>query len=169
MSENLSELQDENITNQINKMVEQVDSALAESAKSLTCGPDCQAQENIDNLRQIYLDAELNLQTAPTKLTVAEKNYLVSTLGESGYSDYMTTKLTVQSNKIGDKITRKFDNVVVVENDGKKFVVNLNIGKRWSDIEWWSLNHGNISKYSKMADGGILAEGAIISKTHKLG
>jgi hypothetical protein len=111
MSENLSELQDENITNQINKMVEQVDSALAESAKSLTCGPDCQAQENIDNLRQIYLDAELNLQTAPTKLTVAEKNYLVSTLGESGYSDYMTTKLTVQSNKIGDKITTSFEKV----------------------------------------------------------
>ena len=111
MSENLSELQDENITNQINKMVEQVDSALAESAKSLTCGPDCQAQENIVNLRQIYLDAELNLQTAPTKLTVAEKNYLVSTLGESGYSDYMTTKLTVQSNKIGDKITTSFEKV----------------------------------------------------------
>ena len=62
MSENLSELQDENITNQINKMVEQVDSALAESAKSLTCGPDCQAQENIDNLRQIYLDADVYLR-----------------------------------------------------------------------------------------------------------
>jgi len=69
----LSELQDENITQQINEMVEQVNIALAESAKSLTCGPDCQAQENIQSLRQIYLDAQLNLQTAPTKLTVAEK------------------------------------------------------------------------------------------------
>ena len=111
MSENLSELQDENITNQINEMVDQVDSALAESAKSLTCGPDCQAQENINNLRQIYLDAELNLQTAPTNLSVAEKNYLISTLGEAGYSDYITTKLTVQANQIGDKITSSFEKV----------------------------------------------------------
>ena len=109
---NLSEFQDENITDQINQMAEQVDSALAESAKSLTCGPDCQAQENINNLRQIYLDAELNLQTAPTNLSVAEKNYLVSTLGESGYSDYMTTRYTIQANQIGDKVTTSFGKVV---------------------------------------------------------
>jgi hypothetical protein len=112
MSTTLSELQDEDITNQINKMMEQVDAALAESAKSLTCGPDCQAQENIQTLRQIYLDAELNLQTAPTKLSVAEKNYLVSTLGEAGYVDYMTTRYTVQANQIGDKITNSFETVV---------------------------------------------------------
>lgn len=108
----LSELQDENITQQINQMVEQVNVALAESAKSLTCGPDCQAQENIQSLRQIYLDAQLNLQTAPTKLTVAEKNYLVSVLGESGYSEYMTTRYTVQANQIGDKVTTSFEKVV---------------------------------------------------------
>jgi hypothetical protein len=111
-AENLTELQDENITNQINEMVEQVNSTLAQSSQQLLCGPDCQAQQNRDNLRQIYLDAELNLQTAPTKLTVAEKNYLISTLGEAGYSDYMTTKLTVQSNQIGDKITSSFEKVV---------------------------------------------------------
>jgi hypothetical protein len=112
MSTTLSELQDEDITNQINKMMEQVDAALAESAKSLTCGPDCQAQENIQTLRQIYLDAELNLKTAPTKLSVAEKNYLVSVLGEAGYVDYMTTRYTVQANQIGDKITNSFETVV---------------------------------------------------------
>ena len=112
MSTTLSELQDEDITNQINKMMEQVDAALAESAKSLTCGPDCQAQENIQTLRQIYLDAELNLQTAPTTLSVAEKNYLISTLGESGYSDYMTTRYGLQASQIGDKVTSSFEKVV---------------------------------------------------------
>jgi hypothetical protein len=111
MSATLSELQDEDITNQINQMMEQVDAALAESANSLTCGPDCQAQENIQTLRQIYLDAELNLQTAPTKLSVAEKNYLVSTLGEAGYVDYMTTRYGVQASKIGDKVTASFEKV----------------------------------------------------------
>jgi hypothetical protein len=112
MSENLTDLQDENITNQINEMVEKVNSTLEESSQALLCGPDCQAQQNINNLRQIYLDAELNLQTAPGQLSVAEKNYLLSTLGEAGYDDYMTTKLTVTSNQIGDKITAAFTNTV---------------------------------------------------------
>jgi|UniRef100_A0A6C0CWJ9 hypothetical protein len=109
---NLTELLDDNITDQVNKLAEQVNSALADSAKSLTCGPDCQAQENIQTLKQIYLDAELNLQTAPTKLSVAEKNYLLSTLGEDGYSDYMTTRYGVQANQIGDKVTASFEKVV---------------------------------------------------------
>ena len=109
---NLTELLDDNITDQVNKLAQQVDSALAESAKSLTCGPDCQAEQNIQTLKQLYLDAELNLKTAPTKLSVAEKNYLVSTLGESGYSDYMTTRYGLQASQIGDKITYSFEKVV---------------------------------------------------------
>jgi hypothetical protein len=109
---NLTELLDDNITEQVNKLVQQVDSALADSANSLTCGPDCQSQENIKTLKQLYLDAELNLKTAPENLTVAEKNYLVSVLGEDGYSDYITTRLTVQANEIGDKITASFNKVV---------------------------------------------------------
>ena len=71
--------------------------------------------------------------------------------------------LTDHGLKIGDKITSKFDNVVVVENDGKTFVVNLNMGKRWSDNAWFSLNHGNTAKYSKMADGGH-----VMSTTHRM-
>lgn len=112
MSTTLSEFQDENMTILINQMIEQVNDALAKSESSLTCGPDCQAQENIQTLRQIYLDAQLNLQTAPTTLSVAEKNYLVSTLGEAGYSDYMTTRYSVQASQIGDKITTSFEKTV---------------------------------------------------------
>ena len=112
MTTTLSEFQDENMTNLINQMIEQVNDALAKSESSLTCGPDCQAQENIKTLRQIYLDAQLNLQTAPTTLSVAEKNYLVSTLGEVGYSDYMTTRYSVQASQIGDKITTSFEKTV---------------------------------------------------------
>lgn len=108
MNVNITELQDDNITNQVNQMVEQVNTALAESAKSLTCGPDCQAQENIQSLRQIYLDAELNLQSAPDKLNVAEKNYLLSVLGQGDYDDYIKTRLTTQSNTMGEKITASF-------------------------------------------------------------
>jgi DNA repair protein RadC len=59
----------------------------------------------------------------------------------------------------GDKIISHFDNVVVVENDGKTFLVNLNVGKRWSENKWYSMNHGASSKNSKMADGGMFEQG----------
>jgi len=55
--------------------------------------------------------------------------------------------------KEGDHIKMYFDNVVVVENDGKKFVVNLNKGKRWTENEWFTQGGIN-SKLSKMAHGG---------------
>jgi hypothetical protein len=61
--------------------------------------------------------------------------------------------------KEGDKIVDAFDNVVVVENDGKKFVINLNVGKRWTDTEWWSLRAKQMKDYQKMADGGYMAKG----------
>jgi hypothetical protein len=62
--------------------------------------------------------------------------------------------MTEHGLKHGDKITGQFDNIVVVENDGKTFVVNLNVGKRWSENQWYSMNHGQSSKNSKMANGG---------------
>jgi hypothetical protein len=122
---NLTELLDDNITYQVNKLAQQVDSALADSAMSLTCGPDCQAEQNIQTLKQLYLDAELNLQTAPTKLTVAEKNYLVATLGESGYSDYMTTRYGLQASQIGDKVTSSFEKVATESTNLKDLYETL--------------------------------------------
>jgi predicted nucleic-acid-binding Zn-ribbon protein len=66
--------------------------------------------------------------------------------------------MTEHGLKQGDKITSQFDNVVVVENDGKTFIVNLNVGKRYSQNQWENMNHGN-GKYSKMSDGGHMNQG----------
>lgn len=51
--------------------------------------------------------------------------------------------------KKGDKVVDSFHNVVIVENEGKTFVVNLNVGKRYSENQWFSMNHGTNSKNSK--------------------
>ena len=57
---------------------------------------------------------------------------------------------------IGDTIKQSFGNILVVENDGKTYLVNINTGQRWTDSEWWSLSKGEITKYSKMAMGGVV-------------
>jgi hypothetical protein len=63
----------------------------------------------------------------------------------------------------GDKIVSYFENVVVVENEGKSFVVNLNTGKRWTDKQWFTTK--NTSKLSKMANGGMFKVGDKVSSS----
>ena len=132
---NLTELLDDNITDQVNKLVQQVDSALADSANSLICGPDCQSQENIKTLKQLYLDAELNLKTAPENLTVAEKNYLVSVLGEDGYSDDYLEDLYENYYTINTNLKTDINKATgdVVTNDRKTYyeTQNNNYLKNW--------------------------------------
>jgi hypothetical protein len=70
--------------------------------------------------------------------------------------------ITEHGMKEGDKIKGSFDNVVVVENDGKTFIVNLNTGKRWSKRAWFNANHGNNGILAKMKDGGMMANGGMI-------
>jgi len=84
------------------------------------------------------------------------------------YGGYMAKGGVIEHGlKVGDKITSSFDNIVVVENGSKTFVVNLNVGKRWSEKQWMLLNHGDTSKNSKMSDGGMMAKGGITSTKAK--
>ena len=57
---------------------------------------------------------------------------------------------------VGDKIRQGFDNMIEVENDGKTYLININTGQRWTLREWQSLNGVEMSKYTKMAEGGEL-------------
>jgi hypothetical protein len=49
------------------------------------CGPECQKQKEIDDLKQKYVQAENNLNTAPSQYNTAKKNYLIASEGRSAY------------------------------------------------------------------------------------
>lgn len=68
--------------------------------------------------------------------------------------EYAKGGMTDHNLMIGDTIKQSFGNILVVENDGKTYLVNINTGQRWTDSEWWSLSKGEITKYTKMAKGG---------------
>ena len=59
-------LQQQNTTNQINKMLEQ-------ASEALLCGPTCQKIKLTDELKQKYLDAQTNLETAPIQVEQSKK------------------------------------------------------------------------------------------------
>ena len=50
---------------------------IEKSSEAIICGPDCQKIKVSEELKQKYLDAETNLQTAPIKLDESKKNYYV--------------------------------------------------------------------------------------------
>lgn len=86
----------------INQLIEQ-------SAQVAICGPECQKQKVSAELKQRYLDAETNVETAPIKLEEAKKNYYTYTEG-SAYYDQMNEKELVQkANQIGNVLKETFN------------------------------------------------------------
>jgi small nuclear ribonucleoprotein (snRNP)-like protein len=95
----------DNTTNeQLNNTLDQINTYLENSAEQLSCGPDCQAQTQLDDLRQKYESAKTNLASAPSELGNARKAYYLQVLGTGGYDDFMNSKLTDQSNTVGKNI-----------------------------------------------------------------
>jgi hypothetical protein len=84
--------------NQFNTLVEQ-------ASQSIICDSECRKQNEIEKLKQQYLDAETNLTTAPIQLQEARKNYLTFTQGDTEYSENMEAELQEK----GETITNKFE------------------------------------------------------------
>jgi hypothetical protein len=77
-------------TNKINGMISQ-------SADALTCGPDCQKSRHAEELKQKFLDAQANVNTAPYQLATAAKDYYTYTQGTAGYNKYLASQATTQA------------------------------------------------------------------------
>jgi hypothetical protein len=95
---------DTDITEQLNKTLAQINTYIQNSEEQLRCGPDCQALEATQTLKEKYEAAKTNLESAPGELQTAEKNYYTYIMGTSGYNDYITNKLTDQSNTVKKNI-----------------------------------------------------------------
>ena len=91
----------EEITSFINNLVQS-------SNDSLTCGPICQKERRTDDLKQIYLDAQTNEQTAPYKYETARKNYFVYKDGENSYNKMRFKELEDKAERIIGEMEKKF-------------------------------------------------------------
>ena len=91
---------------------EKLSAILEQSTEALTCGPTCQKLQMEDELKQKYLDAQTNIQTAPIQLENSKKNYYVFTEGESYYNDMLEEDLKKRAEDIGNDLTDKFNDEV---------------------------------------------------------
>ena len=82
---------------------------MEQSTAALTCGPTCQKLQLTDKLKQKYLDAQTNLQTAPIQLENSKKNYYVFTEGEPYYNDILEDELKEKADAIAERLTEIFN------------------------------------------------------------
>jgi hypothetical protein len=77
--------------------------------KKKSCDEACQAAK----LKQIYVDAQYNLLTAPQQEQTAYKNYVVFTQGETGYTEEETQMFTEEADVIADEIMLNFEKTAI--------------------------------------------------------
>ena len=85
---------------------------LLETSQALVCGPDCQKQKVSEELKQKYLGAQTNLQTAPINLENTRKNYYVFTEGRPFYDNMLEEELKQKAEQIAILLSENFNNEV---------------------------------------------------------
>lgn len=90
----------------INKLLEM-------SAEAIMCGPDCQKSKISEELKQKYLDAQTNLQTAPINLENTKKNYYIYTEGRPYYDNMLEDELKQKAEKMSSLLSENFNNELI--------------------------------------------------------
>jgi len=90
------------------QITDQLSQTLGTSITALTCGPTCQRENKINELRQKYLDAQTNKLTAPQQVVNAEKDYYTFAEGTAAYDTIRTKELQDQANKLGGLMQENF-------------------------------------------------------------
>jgi len=101
---------------------DKINDLLNKSAEALLCGPDCQKMKITDELKQKYLDAETNIQTAPIKLEQTKKNYYVYKEGRPFYDNMMEEELKQKAEKISELLGESFNEEVSSANTMNQYL-----------------------------------------------
>lgn len=72
-------------------------SFLSKAADTIACGSECQKQKTSEQLKQDYLNAQTNLDSASNQVTVAQQKYITFTQGQQAYNNLNTQQLTQTS------------------------------------------------------------------------
>lgn len=90
----------------------QLTDLLEQSTNALMCGPNCQKEKKMEELKQKYLDAETNLKSAPMKLEQSKKQYYEEAKGVPFYNAMQEKELTKRAEEISNKLQNTFDKEV---------------------------------------------------------
>ena len=96
--------------------INQINSLISQAQQNISCDSNCQSQNQVNSLKQKYLDAQENKKTAGYKLDKAQKNYYVASKGQQYYTDFENNKLTKEGTRLADEFISIFNNQIDVIN-----------------------------------------------------
>jgi hypothetical protein len=91
---------------------EKINELLDLTSEKLLCGPDCQKNKTTEELKQKFLDAQTNLQTAPINLENTKKNYYVYSEGLPFYNNMLEEELEQKADTIATLVSENFNSEV---------------------------------------------------------
>jgi hypothetical protein len=89
---------------------------ISQASDSILCNSECQKQRQSEKLKQKYQNAQTTSAMASNEESIAEKNYVVFTQGQSAYNDLLDNKLEEKAELITNKFTENFDSEVLKIN-----------------------------------------------------
>jgi len=98
------------------KSTEKLNALLEQSLSAISCGPTCEKIKKEKELKQKYLDAQTNLQTAPIQLENTKKNYYVFTEGQPYYDNMLEEELKKKAKTLIQILFENFHEEIVNAN-----------------------------------------------------
>ena len=109
LQQNTQQANQSNILQQQQINQSKINALLEQSAEALMCGPTCQKLKISEELKQKYLDAQTNMQTAPIKFEETKKNYYVYTEGLPAYNNIQEEELKQKAEKLAVLLGENFN------------------------------------------------------------
>ena len=91
------------------ELTDQYNQFLQNYNQNASCDSECQQQKEAQQLKQNYLNAVNNLNTAPQQVESTYQQYLTFTQGSGAYSQYQQSSLEQQAENISKEYQANFD------------------------------------------------------------
>jgi hypothetical protein len=96
--------------------INQFNSLVQQASDTLTCDSTCQNNRQIELLKKEFLDSQENVDTAPYKAIVAEKNYVTALSGAGVYDELKLKEFKIEAQDFTDKFIQQFQKDIVTFN-----------------------------------------------------
>lgn len=146
------------LLDQQRQTTDKINALLDKANELLSCGPTCQKLKKAEDLKQKYLDAQTNLETAPQQLENTKRQYYTFIAGETEYGTLLEEELKVKAEEIATKLTDGFNKAIENAKTMNRYlnIALINSGYTEELYETYQKDNAALSDEMKKQRGDIL-------------